>query len=390
VSKLTLKLDSGSRRVEVADDSVVLGRDAAAQVVVQDRSVSRRHARIERRGDVWFVVDQESSNGTFLDGKRVTEAPLCDGQELRLGVVALGVEIEAPEVESTVLLQSVPRGETATTLMPAASGAGARGRPAGRGAAERQSTPATRPQAQPPRRGEDPAKQTLLPFDPNDLPADQPVVVADALESVFLHHSAPAAAIAPAEQAEVGLHPVTRYFGSAAIVLASLALFFLVSNSKNRDLSVKLQRTPDLIKAQQDAATYHATRAVLRGGALDHQKLAVCNVAAQPLRLAWLGAVDVDIGSEDPQDPASVRTYKLRKFHSGYCAGAFDAVIPPGEKRTFSFAASDERCRWQGAAVFYGFTVVPVSPSGSEKARPMWYAGVPGGETACVKVGSGS
>ena len=44
---------------------IVLGRDAQCDIVIGDRSASRQHARIERRRDKFFVVDQ-STNGTFV------------------------------------------------------------------------------------------------------------------------------------------------------------------------------------------------------------------------------------------------------------------------------------------------------------------------------------
>ena len=45
---------------------IVLGRDVSCQIVVADRMASRQHARIERRRDKFFLIDQ-STNGTFVD-----------------------------------------------------------------------------------------------------------------------------------------------------------------------------------------------------------------------------------------------------------------------------------------------------------------------------------
>jgi pSer/pThr/pTyr-binding forkhead associated (FHA) protein len=79
---------------EVTKDSCLLGRDPSCDLSVTDGSISRRHAKIEKRGDSWVVVDQASANGTFLDSQKITgEAPLRAGQELRLGAVAFRVEI---------------------------------------------------------------------------------------------------------------------------------------------------------------------------------------------------------------------------------------------------------------------------------------------------------
>jgi hypothetical protein len=72
-------------------DHVSVGRDAAADLVLRDSSVSRRHATIERAGGGYEVVDQKSANGTWLNGQRVARAPLAAGQSLRFGVVTFEV-----------------------------------------------------------------------------------------------------------------------------------------------------------------------------------------------------------------------------------------------------------------------------------------------------------
>ena len=64
-SKLYLTHGAQELTLEQANASVLLGRDASCQVVVADRKASRTHARIERRRDKFFLVDQ-STNGTFV------------------------------------------------------------------------------------------------------------------------------------------------------------------------------------------------------------------------------------------------------------------------------------------------------------------------------------
>src|SRR3954471_174353 len=78
---------------EVTKDSALIGREPSCDISITDGSISRRHAKIEKRGDNWVVVDQASANGTFIDSQKVGEAPLKAGQELRLGAVAFKVEI---------------------------------------------------------------------------------------------------------------------------------------------------------------------------------------------------------------------------------------------------------------------------------------------------------
>jgi len=62
---VTLCVLHGGRSIELDHDSIVLGRDPQCNVVISDRNASRQHARIERRRDKFFLVDQ-STNGTFV------------------------------------------------------------------------------------------------------------------------------------------------------------------------------------------------------------------------------------------------------------------------------------------------------------------------------------
>src|SRR5262245_19816853 len=109
----------GAPPLEIDRDRVVVGRDPSCEVVIDDKSVSRRHAALERRGSVFVVVDQGSANGSFVNGEQVSEAALYDGQELRLGMVPFRVQIES-EAEGTLLMGGAAGGGPATMLMPSA------------------------------------------------------------------------------------------------------------------------------------------------------------------------------------------------------------------------------------------------------------------------------
>ena len=70
-------------------DLVRIGRSSANEIVLDDASVSRRHALLARRGETTFVLDDRSLNGVRVNGERVSESPLKDGDALVLGHVAL-------------------------------------------------------------------------------------------------------------------------------------------------------------------------------------------------------------------------------------------------------------------------------------------------------------
>jgi two-component system, cell cycle response regulator len=77
-----------------------IGRGADNQVVLEGDSVSRRHAHFERRGEPWFVVDDGSTNGTFLNEEQIVrEAQLNNGDRIKVGPTILkylsGLDAEA-------------------------------------------------------------------------------------------------------------------------------------------------------------------------------------------------------------------------------------------------------------------------------------------------------
>jgi hypothetical protein len=106
---------SGPAIEEVRDPSMV-GRDPSCEIVVTDGSVSRRHARLERRAGAWWVVDQGSANGTYVNSLKIAEQALRNSQELRFGAMAFRVDLhEDPEATvSTPFLSD----DSATVMAP--------------------------------------------------------------------------------------------------------------------------------------------------------------------------------------------------------------------------------------------------------------------------------
>ena len=78
----------------VEPPGVVIGRGAEADLRISDPGISRRHAEIRVQGRGAKVIDLGSTNGTTVDGAKVREATLRDGQRIRVGntdvVVRLG------------------------------------------------------------------------------------------------------------------------------------------------------------------------------------------------------------------------------------------------------------------------------------------------------------
>src|SRR5262249_49397037 len=64
---------------------LVVGRDAGCEIRVHDDSASRRHAVIQQESGAYWVIDLQSTNGTFVNDARVSSHLLCDGDYLHIG-----------------------------------------------------------------------------------------------------------------------------------------------------------------------------------------------------------------------------------------------------------------------------------------------------------------
>ncbi len=80
------------KRVSVGDEPITIGRLTECEVVLADDSVSRRHAEVRRQGSDILVADLGSTNGTKVNGERVGERSLADGDRVTVGSVTLRFE----------------------------------------------------------------------------------------------------------------------------------------------------------------------------------------------------------------------------------------------------------------------------------------------------------
>ncbi len=96
------------RQFPLLGDVTVIGRQADAAVCLESQAVSRQHARLRLEAGAYYVEDLNSSNGTFLNGKRVRErTPFTPADSLQVGpyVLALSLVTPAPPAEDHFVIR---------------------------------------------------------------------------------------------------------------------------------------------------------------------------------------------------------------------------------------------------------------------------------------------
>lgn len=85
----TLVITSGPKaglEVPLESESMTIGRSSESGLVIRDDYTSSHHARLQLRGGQWVIQDLDSTNGTFLNGQRVSgSAAVAIGTPIKVG-----------------------------------------------------------------------------------------------------------------------------------------------------------------------------------------------------------------------------------------------------------------------------------------------------------------
>jgi two-component system, cell cycle response regulator len=105
------------KRFPLQGSEVEIGRGGDCDIQVDRDSISRRHARMYRSGESWFIEDLQSTNGSYVNDVPVTKSPLRDGDFVKIGSAIfkflMGTGVEASYYEEIYKL----------TIMDALTGA---------------------------------------------------------------------------------------------------------------------------------------------------------------------------------------------------------------------------------------------------------------------------
>src|SRR6185295_3589581 len=117
----TIRVKTGpnkGKNYDLADTPLTVGREDNQVIQILDQGVSRAHAEIFRLGEMCFIRDLNSTNGTFVNDVKITEESLKAGDEMLIGTTILlfednarvasgqGVEFEGEEnakIETTTV-----------------------------------------------------------------------------------------------------------------------------------------------------------------------------------------------------------------------------------------------------------------------------------------------
>jgi len=118
VIQLFYEVDGRPQVYTLLKDEISIGRSSENDVVLNDFSVSRKHAIVVKSGETWIFKDNHSTNGVRLNGKAVAEGEIKDGDELAVGTFTLRLR-DDPSIAS------YPRGagkkeSTSTFIRPLA------------------------------------------------------------------------------------------------------------------------------------------------------------------------------------------------------------------------------------------------------------------------------
>ncbi|MBK8148816.1 MAG: FHA domain-containing protein [Acidobacteria bacterium] len=120
-ASLTYRDENGAHEIDLREGRITFGRGSEADRQLDDTGLSRLHASVYRENDRIWVVDENSTNGSFVNDERVAPAgtPLRDGDEIAIGNrTKLTVRITAEQRSAATPETSASR-QVSTTSEPA-------------------------------------------------------------------------------------------------------------------------------------------------------------------------------------------------------------------------------------------------------------------------------
>ena len=84
------------KELKIDQDEIIIGRDSGNDIQIDNEAVSREHARITRGSNYYLIEDLNSTNGTFVNGKKIYKKFLQEVDEISIGKHSLQIVLEDP------------------------------------------------------------------------------------------------------------------------------------------------------------------------------------------------------------------------------------------------------------------------------------------------------
>jgi pSer/pThr/pTyr-binding forkhead associated (FHA) protein len=121
--KLILTTEAqGKVAYEFAEDSITIGRAPDNMIVIDDPSVSNRHATMELAGETYRLKDLDSTNGTKVNGVPITETVLRFEDRIRFGAIEARYQPDVQGSQPLPDLQSIETRPAESSAAPAEFG----------------------------------------------------------------------------------------------------------------------------------------------------------------------------------------------------------------------------------------------------------------------------
>jgi pSer/pThr/pTyr-binding forkhead associated (FHA) protein len=93
--KIILKFNSTViKELKIDQDEIIIGRDSGNDIQIDNIGVSREHAKIIKSENYYFIEDLNSTNGTFVNGKKINKKYLKEDDEVSIGKHSLQIILE--------------------------------------------------------------------------------------------------------------------------------------------------------------------------------------------------------------------------------------------------------------------------------------------------------
>ncbi len=94
------------KKFEITQKIMVIGRSAENDIAAEDQGISRKHAKVYKRDDMFFIEDLGSRNGVQINGKQVEKSALRDNDVIRIGALAFKFKTEDSQSQSSGSLKT--------------------------------------------------------------------------------------------------------------------------------------------------------------------------------------------------------------------------------------------------------------------------------------------